>query len=349
LDVIPIPTPLGRSFFEEIQGSFSEPSMGSDMWVRLSYLAGLMVVLVMVGLVVNHYRNKAKDNTLPSGNVTNPQLVRKILNQALAARNRFDVNFHMEPGRIQATACALRRLDKTAMSLEAGTLKVREENWVGKPVQVFFHITSGKKHTLFYSYLTEILDVQKSAEGLTLLILRTPNELELGSMRSYLRVEPPYEYILGLSLWPEIFHKDGSEETSPAKWGRPLLGLDESRSLSPHLDNISAKGMRLIVPRIALKEVHLSFKTSQRLFFLLELHNPATEQKLRFWLRCRVENVFEDVKVTEVGLQFLQSGGFKTEDDPDLTWLDVGEDGIEILGNWIMARHLELFRKTGMA
>ncbi len=323
--------------------------MGSDMWVRLTYLGVLLVLLVVVGLVVNHYRNKALDNTLPSGNVTKPQLVRKILNQALAARSRFDVNFHMEPGRIQATACALRRLDQTAMTLEAGTLKVREENWVGKPVQVFFHITSGKKHTLFYSFPTEILDVQLSSEGLTLLILRTPNELELGSMRSYLRVEPPYEYILGLSLWPETFHKDGSEEASPQKWGQPLLGLDESRSISPHLDNISAKGMRLIVPRIALKDAHLSFKTSQRLLFLLELHNPATERKLRFWLRCRVENVFEDVKATEVGLQFLQAGEFRSKDDPDLTWKDVGDDGIESLGNWIMARHLELFRKTGMA
>ena len=37
------------------------------------------------------------------------------------------------------------------------------------------------------------------------------------------------------------------------------------------------------------------------------------------------------------------------EDDPNLTWKDVGEDGIELLGNWIMERHLELFRKTGMA
>ena len=85
---------------------------------------------------------------------------------------------------------------------------------------------------------------------------------------------------------------------------------------------------------------------------MLDLIEPDQNKLLRFWIQCRIQSVWFEHPSRDLymGVQFLAwarprehpGNGIPSE----IEWLRLpSSNEVEAIGNWIMRRHLELFRE----
>lgn len=321
----------------------------------LPFLVGMLVVLLLLVLVVGavnlilaRIRGKAK----PVGLIDDTKLIRELIERAIDERSRLDLRFMpAEPSR-RSMACSLVDFIGDTLIIEPPAYVEVKADWMGRTVECFFRLTTPKGQTLFYTFDATILGLNTMGDKSLRLDLTAPATMRLEQKRSFLRLDPPQQYFLGLALW-----QDGWETSTPPpshikSWGRPPLVFMPDKSHNPvSVSNISGSGLRLAVRHDAVRETRLAPHVGGRVIILLDLLDPELNAKKRFWLRCRVQNLHEEFNTRdlEIGLQIIASGRPVHELDPyELAWQPVGEDGVEPLAIWVMRRHLELYREKGL-
>jgi hypothetical protein len=117
--------------------------------------------------------------------------------------------------------------------------------------------------------------------------------------------------------------------------------------------DLSAGGIRLSISSEVMRSRQLHFNSLDQLILMLDIFDPASNQRMRFWMQCRAQNVWVEhgSRDVHIGMQFLSWGRPKEETGSakhsNVEWLRLSSaKEIEPLGNWIMRRHLELFRET---
>jgi len=180
--------------------------------------------------------------------------------------------------------------------------------------------------------------------------VRLPEVLEQRQKRAFLRVEPPEQYVLGMALWAEPLDTTGSMKMNIKDWGKPALVFIPNKTSDIELVNISAGGARLKVRRERAKKCGLTFTIAERFMLLLDLWEPELGKRDRYWLLCRTQTPFIDFETRDVdlGVQFIGYARNRENSTHELVWqpMKAGE-GIEVIGNWAMKRHLELYRERG--
>ncbi|WP_035064881.1 hypothetical protein [Nitratidesulfovibrio termitidis] len=128
---------------------------------------------------------------------------------------------------------------------------------------------------------------------------------------------------------------------------------DVSRALPVALLNLSGGGLRLLLPRATARSAAsrgMNMDIGGRLTALLELYDPQHDRSLGFWLQCRIQNRFVafETRDVELGVQVL-AWGEPHDNAPYLVgWKPLSDEGeVEPLGNWVIRRHLELYRESG--
>lgn len=116
--------------------------------------------------------------------------------------------------------------------------------------------------------------------------------------------------------------------------------------------NLSGGGLRLLVPRATARSATARGMAGHRgrLAALLELYDPQHDRSQGFWLQCRIQNRFVafETRDVELGLQVLARGGARDTAPHMADWKPLSDEGeVEPLGNWVIRRHLELYRKAG--
>lgn len=128
---------------------------------------------------------------------------------------------------------------------------------------------------------------------------------------------------------------------------------DISRALPVALLNLSGGGLRLLVPRATARSATargMNLDIGGRLTALLELYDPQHDRSLGFWLQCRIQNRFVafETRDVELGLQVLAWGQARDNAPHMADWKPLSDEGeVEPLGNWVIRRHLELYRESG--
>ncbi|WP_353118147.1 hypothetical protein [Nitratidesulfovibrio sp.] len=128
---------------------------------------------------------------------------------------------------------------------------------------------------------------------------------------------------------------------------------DISRALPVALLNLSGGGLRLLVPRATSRSATargMNLDIGGRLVALLELYDPQHDRSLGFWLHCRIQNRFVafETRDVELGLQVLAWGQPRDNAPHMADWKPLSDEGeVEPLGNWVIRRHLELYRESG--
>jgi hypothetical protein len=97
----------------------------------------------------------------------------------------------------------------------------------------------------------------------------------------------------------------------------------------------------------------LRFNTVEQVILMLDLFNADQGRSMRLWLACRVQNLWREhaTRDIQMGLQFLAWArpreAAEHEEGGGIEWLRLSSaNEVEELGNWIMRRHLELFRDS---
>ncbi|MCA1944184.1 MAG: hypothetical protein LDL30_02725 [Desulfovibrio sp.] len=349
----PLAASFDRNFLETVQNSFFT---SLDRFIEaLPFFLGMLAVLVALAVCVglfNFIRRRLRGQPPPVGLIADAKEIRALLDQALVERSRMDVKFLPADGSRKSMPCSLVDMSGNTLTLDPPSFVEARPDWMGRQVQCFFRLNTAKGQTLFYTFETTILGVDARGDRTARLLAAVPPVMRLEQKRSFLRIDPPQQYFLGLALWRDRWEPSTLPPSNIKEWGRPPLVFMPDKSRNPVMvSNISASGLRLSVRPDAAKEVNLAPQVGSRVLILLDLYDPDTERKRRFWLRCRIQNLHEDFNThnLELGMQIIASGRPILEEIPyELAWQAVGEDGVEPLAAWVMRRHLELYREKGM-
>ena len=111
--------------------------------------------------------------------------------------------------------------------------------------------------------------------------------------------------------------------------------------------------MRVCIPHDVARSLSLHFSAVEHVFVILDLFDPENGKRLRWWMRCRVQSVWVDLPRRDIhlGLQFQSWAKPKESRGENITgseleWLRLSTASeVEPIGNWIMRRHLEMFRE----
>ncbi|GAB7080535.1 PilZ domain-containing protein [Megalodesulfovibrio paquesii] len=349
----PLAASFDHSFLETVKDSFYT-SLDRFLLV-IPFLMGVLTVVVALAVLVtlvNLILRRIRGKRPPVGVIANVEEIRELIDTAIRDRSRLDLKFLPADSLRKSMACTLVDLIGDTLVVEPPTYVVIKPEWMGRRVECFFRLNTTKGQTLFYTFETTVLGVSSMGNAIMRLDLVAPSTLRLEQKRSFLRIDPPQHYFLGLALWLDSWDSGMSPPSNVKSWGRPPLVFTPDKTQNPVLvSNISGSGLRLSIRHDAVRAMQLSPNIGGRVLILLDLYDPDTERKKRFWLRCRIQNLHEDFNTRdlEIGLQCIGSGRPVREEDPyELEWQTVGDSGVEPLAKWVMRRHLELYRDKGL-
>ena len=322
-----------------------------DIQAVETWLLGLAVIIIaIVGyLSVRGLLNK-RVRYFPHGSITNPRMIQKIIRQAFDQRRLFEVQVQTESGRRRPTLrCAPEYIGQDSFTVEISGLKSLSDKWIGRAIAVFFRLQVEGEFT-YYTFSSRIDGIHLPQPGVCHITLPMPTSLENRQKRSFLRMVPPPEFLMGAALWNGDAMPPPEKLNDVTLWPRPRLLLIPERMEQFTILDLSAGGIRLSVPNKIIRGMQLHFASAEQLILMLDLFDPEQSKRLRFWVQCRVQNVWveHDTRHVLMGLQFQSwarprdgvefgSGGVE--------WLRLSSaQEVEPIGNWIMRRHLELFR-----
>ncbi|MDR3074321.1 MAG: hypothetical protein LBV01_06335 [Deltaproteobacteria bacterium] len=313
-----------------------------DVLIGLGCLAGALLLLTLI----IYFRPRKP--YVPQDWIMDPEVIRETLNQAIHQRGKFELQFAVEGEmRRPALRCGGLDIKGAGIIFEAAGLATLSTQWQGKQVDCFFMIRKREQY-FFYAFSSTIETIKIIRDQCFITVL-LPKQLETRQKRSYLRITPPEEYMLGAAVWRGPDMPENAVKDNLALWPKPsriwLPGTREEFSIR----DISSGGMRLHLPRHILAEEMDMIHVSSQFIAMLDLWDPDKAQRFRCWLFCRMQSPVLDfeTKGMDLGAQFLAWAKPASSGGSSLLWLKLASSGeVEPLGNWIMRRHLEYFREA---
>lgn len=346
-------THLDRLFFRpstgafwEIQRHFLDRSLDfaatHEILVGLGCLAGGLVLFMLLLYL------RPRKAYVPQDWVLDREEIRFIISQALNQRTKFELQFTMDgETRRPALRCSGLELRGGDLVLETSGLNTLSPRWAGRNVDCFFMVRK-RENYLFYAFTSSISHI-KLLKDQCFISIALPGKLEGRQKRSYLRIVPPDEYMLGAALWRGEDMPEDADRGDLALWPKPSRILLPGTRDDFYIRDISSGGMRLHLPRHILAEEMDNIHVSTQFMVMLDLWDPDKTRRLRFWMLCRMQSPVLDfeTKGMDIGAQFLAWARPAESGGSNLLWLKIASSGeVEPLGNWIMRRHLEYFRET---
>lgn len=330
----------------EIQRHFLEGSLDyaliRDALIGLGCVVGGLLLLM---LIIHLRPRKAY---IPQDWILDPGEIKFIITQALNQRAKFELRFALEEeARRPALRCSGIDIEGNNIILEASGLSTLSPRWAGRAVDCFFMVRR-RDNYLFYAFTTVITQINM-VRDVCVIKAALPEKLESRQKRSYLRIVPPEEFMLGAALWRGPDMPEDAARNDLALWPKPSRILLPGTRDDFFIRDISSGGMRLYLPRQTLAEEMDFLHVSTQFMVMLDLWDPDKARRIRFWLLCRMQSPVLDFesKGMDIGAQFLAWARPVEGGNSNLLWLKLASSGeVEPLGNWIMRRHLEYFRES---
>lgn len=330
-----------------VQRFFAE---GLDLGTAMPWAIGLgsiVIVLSAAILIINVLHRRRP--YVPQDWITDPKEIRSVFERALDQRSKFELQFSPgQGGRRPALRCIAARVEGRFLVLEAIGLKTLSDRWVGREMDCFFQIVH-RGNALHHAFKSSLESIRVINDYCFIRIF-IPERLESRQKRSYLRIVPPDEYLLGAAIWHGEQMPPPKDHENLSAWPRPSLAYLPAVTRQIMVRDLSAGGARVHIPKDCLGNSAPHLTTGARILFMLDLWDPDKTKRMRCWMLCRVQNPVLDFETQgmDLGLQFLAwARPRETGEGGALEWLRLSRSGeIEALGNWIMRRHLELFRES---
>ncbi|MCL1889965.1 MAG: hypothetical protein FWF99_05625 [Desulfovibrionaceae bacterium] len=314
------------------------------------YTGAVLAILLLVLFFLLRYK---KGDLALSGQLHSEEGIRQILRQAIKEHSLFELHPHLGDGRrTPLLRCIPERLRQDGLILESDWPEEQARALVSKKAGCHFTISRGQRKLLHYAFATCIQRLETEDHGCSL-VLSLPLRLENRRKRSFLRMPPTREYLAGAALWAADSMPGTDEFPLPRAWPKAALIVMSEKDTGRAgfkaeefiLENLSAGGCKLRIPRRRLPPSWGRPLSLGELMLFLELMDPDTRKKLRFWLHCRISHLTELQEGMEAGLQFISWGkedGENTETMERIRWLNLAQDeGVPALAAWIQRRNIE--------
>ncbi|MDR2800749.1 MAG: hypothetical protein LBB52_05715 [Desulfovibrio sp.] len=336
---------------QDIQQFFNMPTVspeGIRIWL---WCLGISCIFLLVAFIIKLIFN-LRDRRHYTGHIIDEKTIRNILNSAFDQRSTFEVQVQSAPGHRRPTLrCSPDYLGSGSLSLEINGLKKLSEAWRGRDITVFFRVKLNKE-VVFYTFDSVVDDIRQPEQNICNIVLPLPTALENKQKRAFLRISPPPEHFLGGAIWHSRSMPAPEKFNELSLWPLPELLCLPRRLVQFKVADISAGGARISIPNSVITERGLQFFTVERIILMIDLNDPENGNRLRFWLHCRIQNVWADhsARLLNLGMQFTAwarpRGNPLPRERDTIEWLRLATSSeVEPLGNWIMRRHLEIFRE----
>lgn len=333
------------SMLGEIQHHFLSRSFNMSSVKDILLIVGAVIGVLGLGMLVLHFRPKRA--YVPHDWITDNKAVRRLLQGAIEQRGKFELQFASDNDtRRPALRASGVDIEGNNLVLEASGLTTLSEQWAGRSIDCFFMITR-REGNLFYAFTATISSINVIRE-MCFIRLHLPDRIETRQKRSYLRIAPPAEYMLGAAIWRGLELPDDAIRNDISAWPKPSLVMLPAVREDFCIRDISSGGLRIHLPRHILAGEMDYVHVSTQFLLMLDLWDPDKSTRLRYWMLCRMQSPVLDfeTKGMDLGVQFLAWAKPKDPGSSELLWLRLGSSGeVEPVGNWIMRRHLEDFRE----
>lgn len=341
-----------RNFISRFKSNFGGLGADPELLLYVFFLLLFIVLLFMLGRRWNKHQAERKGERPPFDHVTNEQAI--VANLQAAVNQRAKVEFKYEDdnnGRV-TTSCSILDVALDKITLEGSAYLKIGKNRIGRKTECNLRIRSldhsGRNE--FYAFTSTIRDIQQHEMG-TLIVLDFPETFVRSQKRRHFRIEPPSKYIQGVAIWEA--DSSGRDADNPKAWGKPDIFIKQNEVRSGTLSNLSAGGVRLTITKNSLKEKNVVFDIGKKFYIWVLLLEPTEDaerpEKLKFWFKCVVRNIFEDTdcRCMTIGMKF-ESSGLCTHKEGDelVTWKAIPDGGYEPLSNWIAKLHLDMLRSV---
>ncbi len=334
---------VDQHFLQTVIDSFSGTGFSSEGLDFILWTLGIALGLFVLSHYLNRYRRaRAKD----SGDwISKPENILEIFQQALRERSRFEVSFASGNLRRRTTHCALIDVSNDVMVLEPPLNTAFSSKMEGREMRAFFGISSAKSPNehIYYTSVSQLLEVERISPDLVHLKLKLPLRLSVSQKRDHLRLSPPLKYLGEVAMWPD------NAECRIRFESLALNGVDElTDSIKYRIINLSAGGMSLeVVYPSRTRLISETAGVGEECFLFFNLLRPESDIQEDYFFTARVRHRLELGMTVKLGLKFLQRVYPDPLEEGKLHWEIVGPDGVSDLADWVMLRHLELFREHG--
>ena len=315
----------------------------------LPYLVGsvLIIVALIWGSVLFLRWNARRNGYIPTGTLKNRDKIFTVLNHCIDKRVRMDFQLDLNRSKPLFASCMPVDITDQAFVLECSATSVPLAPLEPDREIAFFFTVRMKPNLRHYRFASKITKTTTPKNDFFDLHIELPDQILPGQKRNFLRITPPDKLIMGLSIWPVQNSDALSFESSADLWGKPSLSYMSEDATQFDLDDISANGISLSIPREYAHLQSLPFGKARSFAMLLDFWDPTHQTPLKIWVICRVQKSIPDLEtsVLMVGAQFV-AWGQAAPDNPDLIkWKRLYQnEEITLLGDWIIKRHLEEFR-----
>lgn len=336
----------------DIQESFYSRSFDLKAVEPWLWGVGITVLVLAFFLVIKAIKAR-RIRYFPHGSITDPKMIQRIIRQAFDQRRPFEVQVQTLTGhRRPILRCSPEVAGTNSMTVEINGLQSLSDKWLGRAVAVFFRIHFNGEYT-YYTFASRIDGIHLPQPGVCHITLPFPTSLENRQKRSFLRMAPPQEFLMGAALWHGDRVPSPERLTEIAQWPRPTILLIPGRMTQFSILDLSAGGIRLAIPNKVIRAQDLRFTAADEFIVMLDLFDPDQSKRLRFWMQCRAQNIWieHNSRDAQLGLQFQawarpREGADMKDNGAKVEWLRLSHSNeVEPVGNWIMRRHLELFRE----
>lgn len=342
---------IDRPFLKGFKQSFGDSGFLPELISIVLTTLFVIAVVGILGLIINRIIKSRRAKLKPSNWITLPAEIHDILDNAMAQRSKIELQFEHSSTGVSVNCAFLDLTDENIILQAPGHMQI-SENWIERRVTCMFGLLVTKTSGMvrFHLFDSQIRGVKRLFNEDVELTLTIPDKLIVQQKRVHLRIEPPSQYIMGMAFWPEVLDEGSHLEKSLRKWGKPLAKFIKGGKNPVRVVNISAAGIRLELEPELVTESGSSFEIGTHYFLLIDLFDPTGNKKLRLWLNIKIQNRFEDfhTKKLGIGCQIEATAEIKDKEQALVQWRKMTEDGVEILGNWTVQRHLELFREKGV-
>lgn len=334
---------VDRHFLDTVINSFettgfSARGAGILLWV----LAALAALGFAAWLLTRLRRLRPEE---PFNWVVQPASIRRILERAMENRSVMELSFAENDQRRITTSCALLSLEAGGMVLEPPAKTGFSERFEDREMRVFFGAPSEKSPSLKVYYTGSCLleRVERIGPDMAHLHVGLPERLAVSQKREHLRIAPPLKLLGRLLMWPDTINGRNAFEAM-------ILGEAYEEPVWPKLSliNLSAGGMAVeghYQTRRMLSEE--SPGPGSEVYLYLELTQPGTGKPEPYFLLARVRHRLVVGVSVRLGIEFVQQVFADPVDGETLHRSSLGAEGVPMLDDWVVARHLELFREHG--
>lgn len=289
----------------------------------------LCTIVVIVQTRLQRQRQEARRKSI----------IRKLLETAQGQNEIFDINVLDKSAAHKGLAALLQTVSHTVLGLEV--LGFLSQELTGMSVEVYFRATLPEGPS-FYKFRSTILSIESGREK-SRLQLASPEDLDAGQKRLFIRIKPPKEKVRVIGVWELDPSKPMPRNT--AEINRPLLhyrrGMEKE---SIQVENISATGMALRFPMEDLEIKPVDLDKGSQLLCLIIYCMGKEEKIVTFWCTCKVlhARIHEGTEPALVlGTEFTNWAVLE-QGKSDIHWFhSLQSRGVSPITQWVMHMDME--------